>query len=620
MIVPMKKFTLVVLEADREAALSVLRKTGVMHVEGREAAGQALADLHALTARLDQAYAILFEKKADKKAKLPKLLDRQMTLALADRAFLLRDEYRTAQENIVRLEQELDRFSAWGDVDPSDMDYLKSKGLFLFPFEMSASDYALMPDTLQSIVVNRDKKNVRCIVYGESDTLPAPMPASAKELVLPPASTLTMKKDLALSRQLIPSIVNRLALDALQCESLTALKAEVLKELEFEMIRTGMPIISLGTDALHLPETSLVWLAGYVPVPDKEILVEAAEKHGWAFISDDPAEEDNVPTQIRNNRIVNLISPLLDFLGTVPGYRELDISLWFLVFFGIFFAMIFGDGGYGALLVLISVFSIMKSAAQKKPAATGLYMLLYLGLMTVGWGIATCTWFGMPVASLPQVFRSIAFPAFSNENPDSATNIKIFCFTLGLVQISLAHIIGIVRNIKTIKVLGELGALLLTIGMYFVVLYLVVDKEKYPLSNISLGLIGGGFLLNFLFINYSGSVAGGIVESLKNIITMFLGVVNMFGDIMSYIRLWAVGLAGSAISNTINTMAGPMLGGFIIFAGILLLFFGHGLNLVMNVLSVIVHGVRLNTLEFSNHLGLTWSGFKYEPFSETGKK
>jgi V/A-type H+-transporting ATPase subunit I len=133
----------------------------------------------------------------------------------------------------------------------------------------------------------------------------------------------------------------------------------------------------------------------------------------------------------------------------------------------------------------------------------------------------------------------------------------------------------------------------------------VVDADKYPLGSAfgtaMIGLILSGFLLNFLFINYSGKVGEGIVESLKNSITMILGVVNMFGDIMSYIRLWAVGLAGAAISTTINTMAGPMLGGFIIFAGIMLLLFGHGLNMVMNVLSVIVHGVRLNTLEFSNH-------------------
>jgi V/A-type H+-transporting ATPase subunit I len=161
---------------------------------------------------------------------------------------------------------------------------------------------------------------------------------------------------------------------------------------------------------------------------------------------------------------------------------------------------------------------------------------------------------------------------------------------------------------------------MMTVGMYFVVLNLVVSAEKYPLSDIILGSIGAGFLLNFIFINFEGAIGKGILESLKNIITMCLGVVNMFGDIMSYIRLWAVGLAGAAISATVNEMAGPFLGGFIIFAGVLLLVFGHGLNYVMNALSVIVHGVRLNTLEFSNHLGLTWSGFKYEPFSETGNK
>jgi len=85
---------------------------------------------------------------------------------------------------------------------------------------------------------------------------------------------------------------------------------------------------------------------------------------------------------------------------------------------------------------------------------------------------------------------------------------------------------------------------------------------------------------------------------------------------MSYIRLWAVGLAGASIATTVNTMAGPMLGSFLVFAAIILLAAGHGLNLVLNVLSVLVHGVRLNTLEFSGHLGLTWSGTAYRPFAK----
>jgi V/A-type H+-transporting ATPase subunit I len=84
---------------------------------------------------------------------------------------------------------------------------------------------------------------------------------------------------------------------------------------------------------------------------------------------------------------------------------------------------------------------------------------------------------------------------------------------------------------------------------------------------------------------------------------------------MSYIRLWAVGLAGASIASTVNTMAGPMLGNFLIFAGIILFVLGHGLNLMLNVLSVLVHGVRLNTLEFSGHVGLDWSGTAYRPFA-----
>jgi len=100
-----------------------------------------------------------------------------------------------------------------------------------------------------------------------------------------------------------------------------------------------------------------------------------------------------------------------------------------------------------------------------------------------------------------------------------------------------------------------------------------------------------------------------------------LGIANVFSDIMSYIRLWAVGLAGAAIASTVNAMAGPMLGHLILFIfGVVLIVFGHGLNLVLNALSVLVHGVRLNTLEFSGHVGLTWAGFPYKPFSENKNK
>jgi len=164
---------------------------------------------------------------------------------------------------------------------------------------------------------------------------------------------------------------------------------------------------------------------------------------------------------------------------------------------------------------------------------------------------------------------------------------------------------------------------------------MVVDSKKFPLSDngvpirafglnfpsslplICIGVLLLGFVLSFVFSNYDGSIGKSVLESCKNIISVLLGIVNVFSDIVSYIRLWAVALAGAAISNTVNTMAGPMFGKMIlVIVAVILLVFGHGLNMILNLLSVIVHGVRLNTLEFSTHLGMTWSGTKYRPFSE----
>ncbi len=620
MIMPMKKITLVVLSRERDEALAALRSTGVLHIEKREAFSQRITDAHALLSRLDQAASVLFEKKISKKAVRVASLSREKTIELVDRVLASRDEYRATQERMMHLGNELDRMAPWGKVCPSDFTFLAEKGIFLHPFEMSTADFMSLPETVRTFTIRSDKKTIRLLVLSEKSELPEGIPSEAKAVELPILSTDEMQKALEYNRLLLSEIEKRLASDALCADAILFLKGGLLKELEFDIISTGMPLILIGDESAFMGKTSLCWLTGFVPSHEEIAIGKAAVTHGWAFISEEPGDEDNVPTQIKNNRFVNLISPLLDFLGTVPGYRELDISLWFLLFFGIFFAMIFGDGGYGSLLVLVAAVNIISAIRKKKSVATALYMLLYLSLMTVAWGAATCSWFGLPLDKLPQFFKSIAIPAFSSENPDAATNIKVFCFVLGLVQLSLAHVIGIIRNIKTFKVLGELGSLLMTVGMFFVVLNLVIDAEKYPMTNIVLGTIGAGFLLNFVFINYSGSIVGSIIESLKNIITMFLGVVNVFGDIMSYIRLWAVGLAGAAISSTVNSMAGDFMGGVVIFAGLILLLFGHGLNFMMNILSVIVHGVRLNTLEFSNHLGLTWSGFKYEPFSETVKK
>ena len=164
------------------------------------------------------------------------------------------------------------------------------------------------------------------------------------------------------------------------------------------------------------------------------------------------------------------------------------------------------------------------------------------------------------------------------------------------------------------------------IGMFYVVLSLVVNANVFsfglviagiPIGLVAVVFVAVGFVLNFVFGNYEGSIVKSIVASLADIVSMLLGVVNVFADIVSYIRLWAVALAGSAISATVNELAGPLFGRFVfILFAIFILVFGHGLNMILNVLSVIVHGIRLNTLEFSSHLDMSWSGHKFQPFKK----
>ena len=393
-------------------------------------------------------------------------------------------------------------------------------------------------------------------------------------------------------------------------------------------------------------ENDLAWISGYLPSADLEVFKRYCADNKWAVAFADPEDEDTeVPTKLKNNKFVSLIYPLTDFLGTVPGYHEFDISGWFLLFFTIFFAMIFGDGGYGALVAVFVLLMMIKTklSGKKVPAAFGLILLV--SLATVVWGAVTCTWFGIPVEMLPEQLVKLSIPWISSAYEDTlwnvpwisdntigltkSQNLQIFCFSLALLQLSVAHIKAAIRNIsdkKGLKAIGDLGSLLQLLGMFWVVLAMVVNGQVFPMLGyigsvpvgyIEVSLIAIGFVMSFIFANYEGNVIASILESCKNIISVLLGVVNVFSDIVSYIRLWAVGLAGAAISNTVNTLAGPILGHAILFiAAIVLLVFGHGLNMILNVLSVIVHGVRLNTLEFCTHIGMSWSGVKYQPFAD----
>lgn len=641
MIVEMKKVSLVILEAEKTESLKALRKAGVIHLEEIEGGSAELSAYKEQSSETEKALAILEEIKLGKKQSVEQAkLSAEDAVAKAKEIISFTDTKKSLFDKINQNTQELSRLEKWGSVNPAELASLTEKGLYLYMYEIPQEKYAEIGKDINTVVVNKINKVVRFLLVSDCqlEDRPEGLPAEAYSVPLPECSTEKLKDDIVKAKAEIERLDREIVASKKFESALRESKNRLLSDIEFENISSGM---EKEDEEISEAETRLAWVTGYVPVDSMDKFKKVCSENSWAYVASEPKEDDMVPTKLKNNKLVSLIYPLTDFLGTVPGYHEYDISGWFLLFFTVFFGMIFGDGGYGLLLTGVGVAMAVKSLASKK-GGTLAGLVLLLGLATVAWGTVTCTWFGLTPDMLPDWLKELSVPQLSNAYGDTqwpifwkpesglylttAQNLQIFCFTLALLQLSVAHLKGIAANRKTLKWIGEFGSLMQVVGMYWVVLSMVVSAEVFtfneviygvPVGKLAIGLVAVGFVLSFIFSSYSGSVVESVLESCKNIISVLLGVVNVFSDVVSYIRLWAVGLAGAAISGTVNSMAGPLLGHAVLFIGFLaLIVFGHGLNMILNLLSVIVHGVRLNTLEFSNHLGMSWSGFKYNPFSE----
>jgi V/A-type H+-transporting ATPase subunit I len=641
MIVAMKKVSLVVLDKERESSLEKLRDLGVMHLERKTVQSGALTKLLERRARLESALGILRAYPLPKKAENPvpaepphrrktdrreeedfysaDSINRPAPPDLADQALALGEEKKGLQEQLVFLGKEQSRIEKWGDFDPRAFAEFAGKGLVLIPYELSEKAYESLPEDVELIVLGRDKSGLKALAAGKEIPGESPWP-------LPERSLSETTALIAEVRDKLADIENQFQRLAPGQAAISARLERLQAEIEFETARAGLESVD------EVPaEFSVSWLTGFVPADEVGLVKRGAAENGWALIADDPGEDDMVPTKLKNNRLASLIRPLTDFLEVVPGYKEIDISGFFLFFFVIFFGMIFGDAGYGALIVLAALAGIIKTAKKGVPPI--LKLLLLLGISNFTWGALTCSWFGLRTAQIPGVLQGLSLPLISNVTANKSAfdqavvqqNLMIFCFSLALLQLSIGHILAIAHD-RSLKILGHLGSIAMLGGMYFIILSLIASNEarSIPMYPVAVYVFAGGFLLNFVFASYEGSIGRSILESLKNIISVILGIANIFSDIMSYIRLWAVGLAGGAIADTVDTMAfqiagaaGPVVMHFVVFVlAVVLLVFGHGLNLVLNVLSVLVHGVRLNTLEFSGHVGLSWAGTAYKPFAK----
>jgi len=609
MIVKMKKLYMVVMDSNRKEALKELARFGAVHVETENVESEQLSELRERRAEVIHAINILEELKSEgQKAHnefngdIDKLLQRIT-------------EHETRIENIdAQIENLLvkeSEYSILGDFNPQDIAYLADKGIQIKLFSINKKDFKNLDAPMPIFVLKEAKSAMYCAAVSLDDF---PEDFDVEEILPPEKSLHEMKTEIETLREERKSLIDELKTCIPKIKDLQEEQERLDANIEFLTVSDSMGV-----------ESSLAYLSGFIPEEVETDVKTKAAENGWGILIRDPTEQEQVPTLIRNPKWVQIIKPVYDLLGTVPGYRERDISMFFLIFLSIFVAMIIGDAGYGLLLILGSVIPMFGYAKKKKPLPDGFILLTVFGAMTFLWGMFSGTWFGARAIVENTPLSNLVIPAISSFNPKSSMPIKHICFILGTVQIAIAHFWNIIREFQVNKLrsLSQVGWFVMVLGLYYLVLNLVLDPQKYPMPNFALYMIIAGIVLVILFSQQQGNVLKGFLHGFgfSNLLTSLLDSINAFTDIISYIRLFAVGLATVEVAKSFNMMAANVGDGVIgIIGGILIIVIGHTLNMIMAALSVMVHGVRLNVLEFSSHLGMEWTGFQYKPFTTLPKE
>lgn len=603
MIERMKLVHIVTSAEKKTEMLSAVRDLGVVHLAEKKSADQApLERFQELSSTL-----MALGDYADGKTEPLPLMEGEAFEALHKRvsAALERKKSLEAEKTAALLEAE--KLAAWGEFDPEAVRALAFSGLDFHFYRMGKKELKQL----------REDENVRFIRLASVEKMETvavigklPLTFQASEFALPGKSLGTLRCE-----------AEAAAVGIGECEETLREAARAKNSYEAALLKAQNETEFSAAGRSACSAEGLVWLTGYVPESSAEEFRAAAGKNCWAYAMEDAAEDDEfVPTKVKYTKFTALIEPVFGILGTVPGYAEYDTSFWFLCFFTLFFAMIIGDAGYGVLFLIGAVVLQKKT----KKLSNAVLLLYVLSAATVVWGALTGTWFGSKaiLEKLP-FLQKLIIPGFANY-PElfgvSATaqqnNIMKFCFSIGLVQMDLACVMNIRRKIgrRDLSFVADLGWLIGISALYFMVLFLVIGQS------VNLGLVAGFVVTGFvLVVTFGGQAPGqsfgtGLKAGLGGAFTTFLDTISAFGNVMSYIRLFAVGMASLAIAQSFNDMASG-LG----VAGVIVILIGHVLNIVMGFLSVVVHGVRLNLLEFSGQLGMEWSGKSYDPFRKLDK-
>jgi V/A-type H+-transporting ATPase subunit I len=588
MIVPMKKATILFETGDAESTVKDLRTLGVLHIEHQNPPeGRDISALAEKVTRINSSLDVLSRAPASGKTARPKKTITGDWQAVLDHIIGLNKRGEQLESTSRTIAGQINEWEHWGDIDPDQILHLSQKGIFLRLYQVPVKETGNFPDDVLVKTIFTAGDIAHCVAVSRRQ-----YECAFKEILPPKQSLSSLKKLLAKNTSESEKITGEILDAACYYEDLVRIKKGLEKEIEFQQVISG-----LGK------EGAIGYVTGYIPSDRDEHLFAEARSRRWGIVVNEPSDDDNVPTLLRNPEWVDRIKPVFELLGLTPGYRELDVSIPFLVFLSIFFGILIGDAGYGLVYILITLV-VQKKLKTNAELKTTFSLFYLLGSCAIVWGVLTGTFFGQGWL-LASGYKPLV-PQLNDAN-----FMQTFCFFLGALHLSIAHSWRAYLKLPSLTALADAGWICVLWTAFFLARTLILG-DAFP--DFGIWLFASGIVLVIVFTSPQANVLRGIGEGLG---TVALSLMNNITDVISYIRLFAVGLAGLAIAETTNTLASGFGEGVVaLVAGAAIILFGHCLNIILGPMSVLVHGIRLNVLEFSGHANVTWSGFTFEPFKE----
>lgn len=508
--------------------------------------------------------------------------------------------YADDQVDIKNLERELEDVRAWGSYDVEILKKLEEAGVpihfHVAPSKLFKQYKKELKEDYPIRIIKAGKARTWFVVAGEDD-LPF-------EVSLPRDNVETVQKELNEKKQHYQRVLSRIASAKERIPELELARTRALEKLD---------IYLAGSSAVPAAEDTIVTLVGYAPAEDEATVCAALDQAGYFYLKEEAHVADNPPIKYRNNWFARQFEVLTDMYGR-PSYDEFDPTPILGPFFLLFFAMCMGDAGYGLLLILIGWL-------LRKNELGPLVMMLGVGTFLVG--IVLHTFFGINLYTatwVPEWLKGCMISgtvAGYDAQMVLAVGVGIFhiCLALVVKAICFTSRFGFVKSIST------WGWTILIVGSVIIgglALLGVLEMPVVKWLMIALGILSGLgiFLLNDVHRNPLLNIGSGLWDTYNT-------ATGLMGDVLSYLRLYALGLAGGMLGNTFNLLAGMSLGistpgvNYLVFAFILIV--GHVLNLALSCLGAFVHPLRLTFVEYFKNSGYEGSGRMYHPLKQSNK-